>query len=104
MASADIVICAAGTSVWDLMTLGKTIVTTTVMPNQIPIIERLEDDGLVLSLGDAHHWTTPAMDSLMTLISQQKTRVGMARRCWDTVDGHGAQRIARYLDGRERNA
>lgn len=98
MATADIVICASGTSLWDLMTLGKSIAVTTTSVNQEPIVARLQIDGIVTSLGAAHEWTTQGWDSLIRLLGHPDERTQLARRAWRTVDGQGARRIAEHIN------
>lgn len=92
--SSDIVVCASGTILWELMTLGKAVAVTTTNPNQEPIIERLAAAQLIASLGRAGDWSANGCRLLFEWIVDSGSRAVYAQRAWDSIDGRGAERLA----------
>lgn len=93
--SADIIISAAGTSAWEICTLGIPSVFLALVDNQLPVISgieafrcgfvidaRYELDGVAVSL----------ISAISELLRESTTRNEIIRNCRSIFDGKGAQR------------
>ncbi len=99
-AEADIVISAAGTSAWDLCTLGIPSVLIAVVENQQPSLCAAVEHGLALGLDvvDDRSLLAGVRDEVHRLISDESLRhelSGAARRAFD---GNGAARVAERME------
>ncbi|UVS76489.1 bifunctional UDP-2,4-diacetamido-2,4,6-trideoxy-beta-L-altropyranose hydrolase/GNAT family N-acetyltransferase [Actinokineospora sp. UTMC 2448] len=91
LASADLVISAAGVTLLELCCLGVPTAVAVIADNQIPNYTAAVAQGLAAGLGDL---TSPAaVDTLHHLLTTPTARHDLARAASRAVDGHGARRI-----------
>lgn len=97
MTWADLVVSAAGTSVWELCCLGVPMALVVVADNQLSNYRLLLDAGLAVGLGpvaDVVAGRPAALPPLDPHVARE-----MASRAWHTVDGLGTERVARAVLG-----
>lgn len=102
-AEADVVVTASGSSVWEMLCLGRAVALVAVSDNQRLAYARVVDAGLARGLG----WVealrsdaavrTRAVEELRRLLAEPDQRVALARRGWAAVDGRGRERVADVL-------
>ncbi|GGS17766.1 GNAT family N-acetyltransferase [Actinokineospora fastidiosa] len=91
LASADLVISAAGVTLLELCCLGVPTAVAVIADNQVPNYTAAVAQGLAAGLGDL---TDPAaVDTLHHLLITPTARHDLARAASRAVDGHGARRI-----------
>jgi len=100
MRSADLVVSAAGTTVWELATLGVSAVILPVADNQRHIADTLDLLGVAQSLG-WHEQATEAdlAAAVGNLLDDDSRRQAMAAAGRQLADGLGAERVLRELRG-----
>jgi spore coat polysaccharide biosynthesis predicted glycosyltransferase SpsG len=92
MAWADLAVSAAGSTVWELCCLGVPMALVTVAPNQEDNYRHLVAANVALGLGPLPH-VRQSSESLAWILDRARVdEVGRAG--WQTVDGHGADRVA----------
>lgn len=100
VAEADLVVSAAGTTAWDLCTIGVPAVFLAVVGNQRPGLRAIVDAGLAPGI-DASEDPT-AIDGVGVvveeLLADAGRRIGYAKRCLQAFDGRGAERVADILE------
>ncbi len=100
MAASDVVVTAAGTSTWELCSLGRPMAAVAVVENQRPGYEVLLGAGAATGLGTpgdlADVGTTAA--ALRPLLTDADVRAEQSRRALGLVDGRGAWRVVRMLE------
>jgi spore coat polysaccharide biosynthesis predicted glycosyltransferase SpsG/RimJ/RimL family protein N-acetyltransferase len=100
MARSDVVVTAAGTSTWELCSLGRAMAAVAVVENQRAGYEVLLSAGAATGLG------TPAdlvnveatAEVLRPLLTDSDHRALRSRRALGLVDGQGAWRVVRMLE------
>ncbi|MFD8560335.1 PseG/SpsG family protein [Streptosporangium canum] len=100
IAAADLVVTAAGSSMWDLLYLGKAAALVWVAANQRPGYEEVVSRGLAAGLGhlDAVAGTAgPARACLRDLLTSARAREELGARGPALVDGEGRARVADAL-------
>ncbi|OUC97567.1 hypothetical protein [Streptosporangium minutum] len=100
IAAADLVVTAAGSSMWDLLYLGKAAALVWVAANQRPGYEEVVSRGLAAGLGhlDAVAGTAgPARACLRDLLTSARAREELGARGPALVDGEGRTRVADAL-------
>lgn len=100
IAAADLVVTAAGSSMWDLLYLGKAAALVWVAANQRPGYEEVLSRGLAAGLGhlDAVVRTGgPARACLRDLLTSARSREELGARGPALVDGEGRARVADAL-------
>jgi spore coat polysaccharide biosynthesis predicted glycosyltransferase SpsG len=100
IAAADLVVTAAGSSMWDLLYLGKAAALVWVAANQRPGYEEVLSRGLAAGLGhlDAVVRTAgPARACLRELLTSARAREELGARGPALVDGEGRARVADAL-------
>ncbi|ACZ84195.1 PseG/SpsG family protein [Streptosporangium roseum] len=100
IAAADLVVTAAGSSMWDLLYLGKAAALVWVAANQRPGYEEVLSRGLAAGLGhlDAVVRTGgPARACLRELLTSARSREELGARGPALVDGEGRARVADAL-------
>ncbi|MFG2077293.1 PseG/SpsG family protein [Nonomuraea maritima] len=95
MAGADLVVTAAGSSVWELLHLGVPTALSWVADNQLLGYEELVGRGVAAGLGPAPD--TTAVAALTRLLSDPAARDELGSRARGLVDGHGRERVADAL-------
>lgn len=105
LGSADIIVCAAGTSAWDVCTIAKPAVFLGLVDNQIPSIKeiRLADVGPAI---DATSMTVDEFAEAVTagvreILSDTALRQARVARMRELFDGNGAGRVIDALTSAE---
>ena len=95
-AGADLVLSAAGTTVWELACLGRPMALVTVADNQLPGYEAVVSAGLAMGLGPAAGLgaTPEATALLLELMKDAPRRRRLAGAGHALVDGLGRDRVA----------
>ena len=96
VADADLVVSAAGTSSWELLTLGACCALVAVADNQHESYARVVERGVVAGLGhleDVRADPAAATATLAALLTDPDARAGLRRAAWTEVDGHGRARV-----------
>jgi spore coat polysaccharide biosynthesis predicted glycosyltransferase SpsG len=99
-ARADLVICASGTSVWEMLCVGAATAVTWVVDNQQVGYERVVASGAVTGLGELdaiRRDPAPAIAAVAALLSDAGARDRMRSTAWALVDGDGRTRVADTL-------
>ncbi|MDF5751398.1 glycosyltransferase [Spongiactinospora sp. TRM90649] len=96
MAQADLVITAAGTTVWELLYLGVPTALTWVRENQLLGYHAVTKRGLAAGLG-AGNDPRSAVPTLRDLLADPGRRARYARRGRKVIDGLGRERAADAL-------
>ena len=94
--ASDAVMCAAGTTLWEVMCLGAAAGFVCVADNQRPAYEQVVDAGLGVGLGhldDLRAEPTSAAVDVRRLLAQAELRTDLRRRGWELVDGLGSARV-----------
>ena len=105
--SADVVVCAAGSTVWELCALGVPAMAIPVADNQRELPAELERIGAGVALGALRTFDPRALAlSVCALLSEPNRRREMSARGRRAVDAKGASRVAARLVARadERSA
>jgi UDP-2,4-diacetamido-2,4,6-trideoxy-beta-L-altropyranose hydrolase len=94
MAWADVAISAGGTTSWELAFMGLPDIVGVTAENQRLIAQNLELSGLAVNLG----WYSEIdsgtiVKTLLSLLQNEKVRMGMSRKGRHMVDGKGGQRV-----------
>jgi spore coat polysaccharide biosynthesis predicted glycosyltransferase SpsG len=100
-ASADVVISAAGTSAWDICTLGLPAVLLGVVDNQLVSLREATERGLALGVDITGHdvdGLALVASALERLLDDEELRQGLSRRARAQFDGAGAARVADRLE------
>ena len=111
VASADVVLSAAGTSSWELLCLGAACGLVCVADNQRDSYDRVVGLGAVVGLGQLSELRAEpslAAGPLLTLLEDPGLRRSLRRAGTDLVDGRGRERVVDALtrvvdDGSQRS-
>lgn len=100
LGTADLAVSAAGTSAWEICTLGLPAVLIAVVDNQTGSLNRMADQGLVLGIDLT---ADPAgLDRLGGLLEQlatdEATRRSLSRRATALFDGLGKRRVVEAME------
>jgi len=98
MAWADLAVIAAGGTLWELLSLGCSVLSYARNPVQAQIISQLNDEGVVRGLGypqDCSPARTAA--ALVELASSRERRARLSQLARARIDGHGAERVFELL-------
>ena len=101
MSAQDLVVSAAGTSVWELCCIGVPMALIWAVDNQRDGYDRVVAAGAALGLGGPElgqperHGGERAADLLTTALTDAGVRAGLARAGRSVVDGLGAWRVVR---------
>lgn len=97
LGDADVVVSAAGTSAWDVLTLGKPAVLVGVVDNQSAGLARVVDRGMALGIDATHEPASLVGGLLQRLLESETLRRTMIERAIAEFDGLGAERVATAL-------
>jgi spore coat polysaccharide biosynthesis predicted glycosyltransferase SpsG len=102
VAGADLVLGAAGTSIWELLCLGAAAALIWVADNQWLGYDRVASAGLAVGLGRLGDLCGDgpggefAAAVLRELLTGPDRRTELAARAWAAVDGRGRERVADF--------
>lgn len=100
---ADLVLSAAGTSMWELCCLGAATALVCVTDNQESGYRAITSERLAAPVGVLGDLTgdavarRAAVEVLSQLCTDPASRTALAVRAWRLVDGHGRERVADAL-------
>lgn len=97
---ADLAISAAGSTCWELATLGVPMLVTVLAENQKRLAASLEAHEAAINLGWFHAWQPEqAAGAIEALLAdqEQRRRMGENGRC--LVDGRGCDRVVEQMEG-----
>jgi spore coat polysaccharide biosynthesis predicted glycosyltransferase SpsG len=97
LGTADAVVSAAGTSAWDVCTMGRPVVLVGVVDNQSSGLRQAIERGIAAGID----WTKDGGASVGTLVAEMLDDVDRRRsfvtRANETFDGRGSRRVAAAL-------
>jgi UDP-2,4-diacetamido-2,4,6-trideoxy-beta-L-altropyranose hydrolase len=97
----DIAISAAGTSSWELCTLGIPSILIEVVDNQTESLREMTKHGLVIGLSPSaftgNEMTAAMTRSLELLATDEKARRELSEACASMFDGLGAARVVEAM-------
>lgn len=96
MAKADLALCAAGSTCWELCRCGVPMLLRPIADNQMGIASELESLGVAIRVGDNPAAMAPVLGAL---IHDLPARTRMARAGQELVDGQGALRVVEAMLG-----
>lgn len=97
-AAAELVVSAAGTTVWELLAIGVPTAVVCAVDNQEPGYRALLDADVVTGLGSVPSFDpATATAALSELIRDPRRAVALARRGQRLIDGSGRRRVADAL-------
>lgn len=100
MAWADVAISAAGSTCWELAFMRLPALLVVVAENQNRVADRLEAAGAAINLGRQGAVSPPEISrALLRLLRDRGEREAMARSGRNLVDGEGAARVVKCLQG-----
>jgi len=108
--SMDLVISAAGSTLYEICACGVPLITFFTADNQVPGAEAFEKLGLAINIGDLRKpesikkgavisgtLDSQAIEKMITYSLTTEARVKMSKRQRAIIDGHGAERLAEAL-------
>jgi spore coat polysaccharide biosynthesis predicted glycosyltransferase SpsG len=101
MAAADVVISAAGTSAWDICTLGIPAILVALVDNQQASLHEAVHRGLALgvdAVAEGPAAMTLVKDMLLLLLSDAALRESLSRAATSVFDGCGTARVVEALE------
>lgn len=96
MTWADLVLSAAGSTVWELCCLGVPMALLTVAENQLHNYQLALDAGIAVGLGPLAELVSGQVTALPPVLRSEAIN-DLGARAWKTVDGLGADRVARAV-------
>ncbi|MFJ3956451.1 GNAT family N-acetyltransferase [Arthrobacter sp. NPDC090010] len=103
----DLVVSAAGTTVWELASLGVPTAALQTVENQRDTYRYMTESAMVLGLGDAStevpDWSA-AQEALRAALRSPEERDALAETAHHVVDGLGAHRIVEVWEDMVENA
>jgi UDP-2,4-diacetamido-2,4,6-trideoxy-beta-L-altropyranose hydrolase len=97
LASADMAICAAGSTCWELAHLGVPALAVIVADNQIKVATGLHEAGVLRSAGWFDKISDDELASAIDALRRDVGRGKMSRRGRALVDGLGADRVVEAM-------
>lgn len=99
--SADLVICSAGTSMWEGFALGATVGAVCLVDNQDLAYDRVTKSGAAAAVGrlpQIQNDVRSAVHELRRLLVDAETRHHLAQAAWRMIDGKGKVRVVDALE------
>ena len=99
LSHADLVLCAGGTTVSELVYLGTPALMGALVPIEFPLLGHLAAHGPFPTAGRWMHCTASSLGELvLPLLEHREARRAISRRTQGLIDGRGPLRILRALD------
>jgi len=100
MGWADVAISGAGSTCWELAYMGLPSIVIALSADQQGIAQALAEREIAISLGwHANLSEKQISNALMQLLNDQELRRTMSERGRNLVDGKGAARVVKFLQG-----
>lgn len=94
IAWADVAVSGAGTTIWEMASLGLPAILIDLAENQRPVARRLDQDGAAIHLGSGDEVLPREItDTLEKLLCSAELRSTLSQRSRKLVDGYGASRV-----------
>ena len=94
LAASDMVICSGGNTMFEAACLGRPTVVVCSMPFEVETADRLMEAGIVANLGLGRTLERePFVKRVEVLMKDFHARAEMSRKCYESVDGRGAERM-----------
>lgn len=105
-ATCSVALGSPGTATWERACIGLPSALLATAPNQVPILEQLDRQGLCRFLGPAWEWNAPVLRSKVhDFLQDDASRATMRALGISAVDGRGVERLLQRLHARgEGNA
>lgn len=98
MGEADMAIGASGAATWERACLGLPSIVITIADNQLGIARQCDGQRVALSLGAAEDIGLLQMKTAIEMfINDTQKRESMSLKCFELVNGQGAELVAREL-------
>ena len=98
MALADVAICSAGTTIWELAFMGIPTIAMATTPTEEFLIEGLDKNGLFTNLNCVNGFSeNQLVDALNKLVTNRETRLNMSQMGRKFVDGGGCGRVVKHI-------
>lgn len=98
MAEADLAISAAGSTSWELLSMGLPFITGILAENQVGIARELGNRNLAVNVGWYREITEASLgEKILALLRNPEARRKMSERGKKTVDGRGAERVVEAM-------
>lgn len=94
---ADVIVSAAGTSAWDICTLGVPSVLVSVVDNQEPAITEVARHGLAFGMR-IEDVSTDLAQHIQALLTQEPLRRSLSDACLGLFDGGGKRRVVDIME------
>lgn len=98
LSNSDIAISAAGTSAWELCTLGIPSVLMAVVDNQDESLARLVTGGYALGITRDQMNVEKLSEAVTTLLNNENIRRELSQRCLTSFDGKGKNRVVEAME------
>lgn len=85
---ADLAVCAAGSTVWELAYMGVPMLITTLAQNQEAIARALVEEGMALNFNK---------EEIPSLLLDRHMRITMNQKAEGIVDGRGTEHVVKIL-------
>jgi len=95
---ADVIISAAGTSAWDVLTMGRPCVLVGVVDNQSESLALALARGLALGLDSTRDDISGVGEELSRLLADEPLRKRLVTTASARFDGEGARRVSERLE------
>lgn len=100
MLTADLVISAGGTTLYELCACGTPVISYSVADNQLENTRCFHDKDLIKCLGDVRYTDIENnIDKYLDEYREYSFRVNVSKKMQNLIDGKGALRIAKVLMG-----
>jgi spore coat polysaccharide biosynthesis predicted glycosyltransferase SpsG len=100
MSDADLVVTAAGSTLWEVCCLGRPAAAVQVADNQRDVYGRLSASGIVHGLGEVPVDRFEVAARLRALTAERGALRRLASAAARLVDGRGAERVIKELEAR----
>ncbi len=102
LGEADVIVSAAGTSAWDICTLGVPAVLISVVNNQHASLGEAISRGLVLGIerADPVEVVRSCGSLVASLVSDSGLRRDLSQKCLALYDGEGRRRVVEAMEAR----
>jgi UDP-2,4-diacetamido-2,4,6-trideoxy-beta-L-altropyranose hydrolase len=88
---ADVAISAAGSTCWELASVGLPSLLVVLSPDQLAIAQGMDQTRAAIYVED--RTGDEIARTLSALVEDRDRRAGISRKCREFIDGHGAERV-----------